>query len=139
MSDLPDVSDGLTMDVTEVVQPSLTYAVDFYNDNQIKGYCDELEAMKQAIYKIINTERYKYAIYSWNYGIELTDLIGQPIPYVYAELQRRITEALEQDDRIEAVTDFSFSNSGGDVAVHFSVSTIFGKINDLVKEVAGIV
>ena len=88
-------------DVTIAHQPSYTYSLDYARDSQIRGFTDELEAMKQAIYKIINTERYEYIIYSWNYGIELQDLFGQPIPYVYAELQRRISEALLADDRIK--------------------------------------
>nr|DAI42438.1 MAG TPA: Protein of unknown function (DUF2634) [Caudoviricetes sp.] len=94
--------------------------------------------MRQAVYKILNTERYQYIIYSWNYGIELEDLFGQPIPYVYAELQRRIEEALLNDDRITNVHDFEFSNNGGDVLAVFQVDTIYGTIKAS-KEVQGIV
>ncbi len=139
MATLPVTSDGLTADVVDVIEPSKTYSLDYYNDYQINGFTDELAAIKQAIFKILNTERYKFIIYSWNYGIELVDLIGQPIPYVYAELQRRIEEALLQDDRITAVYNFSFSNTGGDVAATFDVDTIFGTVTGLTKEVAGIV
>ena len=139
MATLPTTSDGLTADVTNVVESSKTYSLNFFNDYQINGYCDELVAIRQAIFKILNTERYKFIVYSWNYGIELADLIGQPIPYVYAELQRRIEEALLQDDRITAVSNFSFSNTDGDVAATFDVETIFGTITDIKKEVAGIV
>jgi hypothetical protein len=77
-------------------------------------------------------------IYSWNYGIELEDLIGQPIPYIYAETQRRIIEALMADDRITSVSDFEFSHMGGDVAVHFTVVTIYGSVS-VEKVVAGVV
>ena len=100
----------------------------FRTDSQIRGYADKLRAMEQAIYKIINTERYQYIIYSWNYGIELQDLFGQPIPYVYAELQRRIEEALLNDDRITKVYNFDFSHEGGDVMVEFDVDTIYGTL-----------
>lgn len=129
--------DNVTIEST-AAQPSLTYRLDYDNTGQVAGKCDELEAMEQAIYKIINTERYQYLIYSWNYGIELQDLIGQPIPYVYAELQRRITEALEQDDRILEVTNFNFSHNDEDVAVTLEVSTIYGKTT-VEKVVPGIV
>ena len=110
-----------------------------YEGRKTYGYCDELEAVRQAIYKILNTERYQYLIYSWNYGIELADLFGQPIPYVYAEIQRRITEALLQDDRITDVYDFDFSNNSDDVLCKFSVKTRFGEITNLEKGVTGIV
>ena len=44
------------------------------------------------------------------------------------ELQRRITEALLTDDRIEAVTDFSFETEKGSVTAAFRVQTIWGDL-----------
>ena len=44
------------------------------------------------------------------------------------ELQRRITEALLADDRIEAVTDFSFQTEKGSVTATFRVQTIWGDL-----------
>lgn len=109
--------------------PSLNHKM-ILDGNRIINKCDKLEAMKQVIYKIIMTERYKYLIYSWNYGIELADLFGEPVYYVVPELERRITEALTQDDRIESVTDFDFDISKrGVVVVKFTANTIFGKID----------
>lgn len=140
MSELtPDSTYDVVADVDSWQQPSYTFRVKYETDGQLNGYCDELEAMRQAIYKIINTERYQYLIYSWNYGIELADLFGQPIPFVYAEIQRRITEALLQDDRITDVYDFDFSSTGGDVLCKFSVKTQYGVITDIEKGVTGIV
>ena len=54
-------------------QPSLTYKMQ-QDRNLLRGHTDGLEAVRQAIYKIIMTERYQYVMYSWNYGIELLDL-----------------------------------------------------------------
>ena len=99
------------------------------DQNIISGFCDELEAMRQVIYKILNTERYQYIIYSWGYGIELVDLYGEPLTYVCPELQRRITEALVQDDRIESVDNFIFDTSEKKIVkVTFTVHTIFGSV-----------
>ena len=63
-------------------QPSLTYKMDI-DKKQIRGFADELEAMKQAVYKILLTERYQYIMYSWDYGIETLDLYGEPVSFVY--------------------------------------------------------
>jgi len=110
-------------------QPTKTYKIN-QAGNSVNGYVDKLEAMKQVIYKIINTERYEYVMYSWDYGIELKDLYGEPLTYVCPELERRITEALIFDTRIEEVTDFEFDTSqNGTVCVSFRVNTIFGTIN----------
>ena len=97
--------------------------------NTTRGFTDDLEAMKQVVFKILNTERYVYPIYSWNYGIETMDLYGEPVSWVCPELERRITEALTWDDRINSVSDFDFDLSKkGTVHVSFVVNTIFGDI-----------
>ena len=75
--------------------------------NIIEGTCDGIEAVKQTIYCILNTERFEYLMYSWDYGIELKNLIGEPTSYVLIELERVIKEALVQDDRIEEVVEFT--------------------------------
>lgn len=116
--------------------PSHTYKLEYESDKQWHGYCDDLRAVEQAVYKILNTERYKYLIYSWNYGIELEDLFGQPIPYVYAEVQRRIQEALLWDDRVKEVNNFRFSDGiRGEVTVLFDVITEYGVLEDVRKVV----
>lgn len=37
----------------------------------IAGTADEKDAMMQAIYLILSTERYQYLIYGWDYGIDV--------------------------------------------------------------------
>lgn len=111
-----------------VTQPSKSYKMQI-NHNSINGYCDGVEALIQTMYKILNTERYDYIIYSWNYGVELTDLYGKPIHYICPELRIRIAEALVQDDRITSVDNFEFDTSRkGVVKAKFTVHTIFGDI-----------
>lgn len=95
----------LKADFSYKEQPSLTYRI-MTEDKRISGNCTGLEAIKQAVYKIIFTERYENVIYSSKYGIELADLLGKPVSDVKSELPRRITDALLQDDRITDVTDF---------------------------------
>ena len=125
---IPSTNTILLNDFEVVTQPSKNYKMHL-EQGIINGFCDELEAMTQVIYKILNTERYRYIIYSWNYGIELLDLYGEPITYVCPELQRRITEALVQDDRIEYVDNFEFDISiKRTVKVTFTVHTIFGNV-----------
>lgn len=119
---------GNNLNVEFETMPSLNYKMNI-EEETIINKCDKLEAMKQVIYKILNTERYQYLIYSWNYGIELADLFGEPVYYVVPELERRITEALMQDDRIESVIDFQFDTSKrGTVACTFTANTIFGAV-----------
>lgn len=109
-----------------VREPGFTHKLDTER-NKVAGYVDDREAYKQAVYKILNTERYEYIIYSWNYGVEFQNLIGMPIYYVIPELEGRITEALMQDDRTVAVGNFDFDTSKrGIVHVKFTVTSIYG-------------
>jgi hypothetical protein len=126
---IPDI-DVLTENLDELDYPNRTYNVEFYldGDSNIQGFIDEEDSIKQAAYLILNTERYVFPIYSWGYGVELVDLIGQPIPYVISELERRIEEALTQDNRIEGVKDFRYELGKNKIHCDF---TIIAKTGDI--------
>lgn len=126
---IPSTNGFLSQDFTLEQQPTKTYKMNLDTETSVGGYTDEQAAMVQAIYKILNTERYKYVMYSWNYGIELEGLFGEPITFVVPELERRITEALTVDERILEVTDFEFDTSRrGVVRVSFTVNTKYGEV-----------
>lgn len=125
---IPSTTAFLEQDFEITEQPTHTYKMNL-ESNLIRGYTDGQEAMKQAIYKILNTERYQYVMYSWNYGVELLDLYGEPVSYVCPELERRITEALTWDDRIQSVDNFEFNISKkGEILVTFTAHTVFGDV-----------
>lgn len=126
---IPTVNTILNSELEMEDQPSKNYKM-YLQEDVINGYNDKLEAMEQVVYKILNTQRYQYIIYSWNYGIELEGLFGEQVSYVCPELERRIIEALTQDDRINSVDSFSFDASQKRVIqVTFVVHTVFGEIS----------
>lgn len=125
---IPSTSGFLAQDFVMEEQPSLTYRMDL-EGGSIRGFVDGREAMKQAVFRMLNTERYQYVIYPWWYGVETLDLYGEPVNWVCAELERRITEALCVDTRITGVTDFEHDTSvKGVVRTSFLVHTIYGDI-----------
>lgn len=127
---IPSMNSILTTEIEVESEGTKNYQMHF-TEKFINGFVDELKAMHQVIYKILNTERYQYIIYSWNYGIETLDLFGEPISYVCPEIERRIIEALTQDDRIESVDNFEFDYSEkGKLHVTFSVHTIYGDLEE---------
>ena len=119
----PQNSIDVELTTEETIETSRTYKI---TGNRIQGYTDGLEALKQAIYKMLNTERYEYPIYSFNYGIELENLIGKDPVYVQIELKRRIRECLLRDDRITEVDNFKFEVNGDEIKCTFDVHSIFG-------------
>jgi phage baseplate assembly protein W len=121
----------LMNEIEEVEYPTKTYKIEVRNEadeDRINGYTDDLDAIRQAIYLILNTERYAFPIYSWDYGVELVDLIGKPIPYVMSEVPRRIKDALMQDSRITNVKDFTFEKHKSKLHTTFVVVTNSGDI-----------
>ena len=125
---IPSINGFLSRDFEVKEQPSRVYNMDLQGTS-VRGFCDGIDAMKQMVYRVLNTERYKYIIYSWNYGIETIDLYGKPITYVCPELERRIREALTIDTRVTSVGDFQHDTKNkGIVHTKFVVHTIYGDI-----------
>ena len=108
--------------------PSKTYYIN-RNTNRISGYIDDKDAIIQAIYLILSTERYESVIYNWYYGTEFDSLVGKNKDFVKSELKRRIAEAILEDDRILDVTDFDISFNKDVANVVFLVETNIGDIN----------
>ena len=134
MATLPTTGDDLDLIGFQTAeQPDNTHKLNI-EKNRVTGMTDERDALLQAIYLILNVERYAFPIYTWNYGTELADLIGQPKDYAMSEIKRRITEALTQDDRITGVDYWSSETAGKVVRVNFTVKTIYGAV-DATKEV----
>lgn len=111
---------------TTSFKPSKTYRL---TGDRVEGKTDGKAAMLQAIDLMISTERWRYLIYSGDYGIELEELFGKSRPYVEADVERRITESLLEDDRISEVKDFTISFEGDTAKVTCTAVTIFGSVD----------
>lgn len=113
-------------------QSSRTYRLDLVNE-RIAGMVDEMDAVKQAVFKILQTERFEYPIYSVSYGVELGGLIGAEPAFLRSEFKRRITEALLQDDRIEEVNGFEININGDEALIQFTVVSQYGSFQQEVR------
>lgn len=119
---------------TVETEPSKTYRLNIEN-NIVSGICDGKEAVKQAVYKILKTERYRYVIYSRNYGSEFEKLYGKQMSYVKSIIKSVITDALTADDRIKNISNFTVEKiDKTSLKVDFTVESIFGDI-DVSEEV----
>lgn len=123
-----DDLESLYVEENEKDQPTYTYRLDL-EKLRVQGTTDGQAAMKQVIYKVLNTERYRYNnIYSDNYGIELESLYGQSLEYAEADLPRILTEALTWDQRILSLKDFTFMRGKKCITVNFTAVTIYGDV-----------
>jgi len=119
----------ITREIEVAQQPSRTWRLDLER-GRVAGMCDGLEAVQQAVLKILRTERFQYLIYDSDYGSELAGLLGKDQALVQSELRRRIREALLQDDRISDVTDFEIDISGDNATIRFTVVSAFGNLGE---------
>ncbi len=124
------VTIGQNVEVVEQKdQTSRTYKIDF-SAKRVGGYVDEIDAMKQAIMKILQSERFLYLIYSWNYGIEMRAIVGKSYQVIASEIKRILREALLEDRRITDVYDVSYKQiDKRTLSVEFTASTVFGEVN----------
>ena len=116
---------SMTQNLQVVSIPTNTHKI-IIDKDRVSGYTDGLDAMRQAVYLILSTERYSYPIYSWNFGIELKDLFGKQMNYVIPVLKLRIEDALSQDDRITSVENFEFETNKNTLTTAFTVKTTQG-------------
>ncbi len=92
-------SDEITLneDMEETPQPSLTYTLDLNNGHIGAGVLDGLDAVKQAVFKILATIRFEHLIYSPDYGNEADVGAVRGRTIFETEIERWVREALLQD------------------------------------------
>ena len=130
MATLPEIV-GFDTDIVIASQPSKTWIID-RSTMQVAYMDDGLEAVRQAVEIALDVERFRWTIYSANFGSELDELIGQDEALITAEIPRLVEGALSQDDRVVQVDGYTFTRTGPDsMHVSFTVHTVYG---DLIEE-----
>lgn len=110
--------------------PTRTYRIDF-DKKRISGMVDGKAAMQQAVRKILQTERFAYLIYSWNYGMEWSNIIGKNRVEGESTLRKGLEDALLQDERITALSDLAVTRvDRRTISVTATVDTIFGAVRE---------
>ncbi|WP_394355639.1 DUF2634 domain-containing protein [Listeria ivanovii] len=110
---------------------SNTYEIDFVNKRLTGKMIDGLNAIRQFVHLAIQISRFKYPIYSDDYGSELFDLITDEEAteeLIENEIPRLISEAIEFDDRIESVDHFFIEKIEDAYFISFDVTTTEGVI-----------
>lgn len=126
------IEDAVQSENMEVVSaseehpPSLTL-----DETDILREIDGINALKQSIRRMLTTERFTRTIYDHSYGIESEDLYGNDAEFVDVEIERRIKEALNEDDRILDIHGFDKVFVGNEYRLTFTVDTIFGAMEEV--------
>ena len=132
MATLPEVV-GFDTDIVVASQPSKTWIID-RNTMQVSCMDSGLEAVRQAVEIALNVERYKWSIYSANYGSELNDLVGEDEAYIIAEIPRLVEGALSTDSRVVSVDDYVYKKTDtNSMTVSFTVHTVYGDLVEVIE------
>lgn len=132
MATLPEVI-GFDTDIVVASQPSKTWIID-RNTMQVSCMDKGLEAVRQAVEIALNVERYKWTIYSANYGSELNDLVGEDEAYIIAEIPRLVEGALSTDSRVVSVDDYVYKKTDtNSMTVSFTVHTVYGDLVEVIE------
>ena len=101
------------------------------NTGQLTGkILEDKAALKIWIYKALLTNRYVHPIYSWDYGQDLEELIGQgyETDFIKSEVERRVQESLMINQHIKGCSNFDISLINDQLQISFTVNTTFGEV-----------
>lgn len=105
--------------------PSNTYRL---VKDRVVGMTDGKSAVLQAIELALGTERWRYEIFSSDYGCEIQSLLGQNRRPMEKEIELMISEAIKEDDRITGIEGFSMRYEGDTAKISFTAISRFGDI-----------
>lgn len=125
----PQIQSDLSGNSIQYRQPNLTYRI---GENTVNGrISNNLEAVKQAVKCILETERYSNPIYDDDYGIELEQYKGADYGKIVAGIETTLRDALLQDDRITNIIVTNVEKLDIDSCkVEFDVYTIYGNYQE---------
>lgn len=87
------------------------------------------EAVLVWAWKALHTPRFRYEIYSWDYGNEAESLIGQPFTdeLKQSEAARYVRECLLINPYIIDVSNISVSFGDGTLNISCTIETVYGE------------
>ena len=124
---LPQSNIDLSRGVVFQDQPSLPWIADPVT-NRLRGRGDNWEAVRQAVEVIVNVERFKWQIYTPNFGTDYGGLLGTDPGYAASELRRRLEDAFLPDNRILGIKDYAYTFRDVSLTVTFTALTVFGDV-----------
>lgn len=133
MSILPTFMDTEIQEATAaaaVQEIPREYGIDFETGQLTGKIVEGLEAIKVWIWNCLHSERYRYAIYSWQYGVEYEQYIGETITdeYLQSDCQSETEEAMMVNPYITGLDDFSAELDGTELKISFIAETSLGNV-----------
>lgn len=122
----------LKTETSSIIEIPKEYAIDFETGQLTGKIVEGTEALKVWIWLCLHTQRFRHQIYSWDYGADMEQYIGQMLTDEYLETDMRdeIEDALKINEYITGIENYSFARSDSSVTISFSVQTLLGNIEE---------
>lgn len=130
MSLFPFATDEEITQATEEVTASSIreYEVDFKSGRLTGRIVEGVDALCVWAYFALKARRYHWVIYSWGYGNEVYDLIGNSYSeeYLKSECRRYVEECLFENEHITSIEDLEVSQIKDVLRIQFRMITDVG-------------
>lgn len=116
----------VTPDVTASSIREFEY--DFKKERLTGRIVTGVDALCVWAYLALKAKRYRWVIYSWQYGEEYTNLIGYSYDedYLYSEVKRYIEECLLINEHITGIADLEVVQVKDKLSISFTLVTDVG-------------
>lgn len=116
-------------DTTTVLPTPREYGIDFSTGQLTGRIVEGIEAIKVWVWNCLHSERYRHAIYSWQYGVEYEQYIGQTVTdeYLQNDCQTETEEALLVNPYITGIDNFEAELMNDTLKISFTLETTFGE------------
>ncbi len=114
-----------------VIEIPREYEIDFQTGQMTGRIVEGIEAIRVWIWMCLHTERYRYPIYPWNYGVELEQYIGSRVSeeYLQTDCRSEIEAALKVNPWIQGIDEFKVEMHKDKLSLSFIVRTILGEVS----------
>ena len=129
MSILPSfLADQINEEKNQLLDVPKEYGIDFSTGQLTGKIVEGKEAIKVWIWNCLKTQRFRYPIYSWDYGTDLEQYIGQTVSeeFLNADCEDEIREAMLVNPYITDIEDFTADFRSARLNISFTAVTKFG-------------
>ena len=129
MSILPSfLADQINEEKNQLLDVPKEYGIDFATGQLTGKIVEGKEAIKVWIWNCLKTQRFRYPIYSWDYGTDLEQFIGQTVSeeFLNADCEDEIREAMLVNPYITDIEDFTADFRSARLNISFTAVTKFG-------------
>lgn len=121
------LADETVMEAVNLPYP-YEYEVDFDTCQLTGAIVSGIDAIKVWIWNALHTQRFRHAIYSWDYGADIEQYMGQAVTeeFLNTDCHDEVEETLLVSPYITGIDNFVAILDDSHLYIDFTVRTIYG-------------